>query len=69
MNDKLKRKWQLYHQGALLAHGVCYREWNLQCLWRHDMGWTAQQMSAPHVLFETFPQATRLDIQPLQEAQ
>ena len=69
MDRKLKREWTLYAHSKMLARGVVYREWNIQCLWRDDIGWTAQQMSGLHVLFETFPNATRLDIQPLQEAQ
>lgn len=66
MNRKLKRSWQLWDsESQLLAHGVVYREWNVQILWRADCGHTAEQLSAVQGLFELFPTASRLEIEPL----
>ena len=65
-NDKLKRKWALLSHGQQLAHGVVYREFNVQILHRYDIGWTAQQLSSLQGLFELFPMADTLHIEPLQ---
>ena len=67
MNSKLKRTWKLLSHGDELAHGVVYSELNVQILHRHDVGWTAQQLSSLQGLFELFPTATTLIIEPLME--
>lgn len=64
---KLKREWYLYAYDKMLARGVVYREWNLQVLWRFDNGWTAEQLSSLHSLFELFPMANRIEIEPIRE--
>lgn len=69
MSNNLKRTWHLYTRGqALLARGVVYRELNVQILYRHDRGWTAEQLSSLQGLFELFPTATCLIVEPLQES-
>lgn len=63
MDEKKRRKFRLYQGSTLLATGVAYAEFNIQVLWRHDIGWTAQQCSMLQVLFELFPEANRLDLE------
>ena len=67
MNNKLKRQWELLSHGQQLAQGVVYRELNVQILHRYDIGWTAQQLSSLQGLFELFPMADTLHIEPLQK--
>ena len=64
-DEKLRRKWRLYEGLGLIAHGVVYRELNVQIHWRRDRGWTAEQLSSIAGLFEMFPHATSMNIEPM----
>ena len=45
MDEKKKRrKFELLSEsGIVIATGICYDEYNVQILWRSDIGWTGQQ--------------------------
>ncbi len=56
MDAKRRRYFHLENvDGKNLAHGILYDEGNVQILWRHDCGHTAEQYASINLVLDLVP--------------
>ena len=49
---KRRRIFKGYRKGFMILHGVYYDQWNVQLLYRKDIGWTGEQYSSIQYMFD-----------------
>ena len=66
-DNKQRRYFSLNQRDKILAHGVLYRDGNVQILYRADCGWTGEQYQSIANVIGLMPGITRLQFYNNQE--
>ena len=62
MKNKRRRIFKGYIGHRMVCHGVFYDQWNIQVLYRKDVGWAGEQYNSIHYVFDLMPGLNKVNI-------